>query len=115
GAGTLAVTPGIMYFGSLAVGTTKSLIGTLSASGSSVVISSAGTNSAEYTMSGIKLPLTIAAGKTASVTLTFKPQSSGAASARHRSRVTQVTRPLRKHCREQEFPPEDRYPRRATV
>ncbi len=80
GAGTLAVTPGIMYFGSLAVGTTKSLIGTLSASGSSVVISSAGTNSAEYTMSGIKLPLTIAAGKTASVTLTFKPQSSGAAS-----------------------------------
>jgi hypothetical protein len=80
GAGALKVTPGIMYFGSLAVGTSKSLVGTLSASGSSVVISSAGTNSAEYTMSGIKLPLTIAAGKTASVTLTFKPQSSGAAS-----------------------------------
>lgn len=80
GAGTLAVTPGIMYFGSLAVGTSKSLIGTLSASGTSVVISSAGTNSAEYTMSGITLPLTIAAGKTANYTLTFKPQSGGAAS-----------------------------------
>ena len=80
GAGALKVTPGIMYFGSLAVGTSKSLTGTLSATGSSVVISSAGTNSAEYTMSGIQLPLTVAAGKTANFTLTFKPQSSGAAS-----------------------------------
>jgi HYDIN/CFA65/VesB family protein len=80
GAGALKVTPGIMYFGSLAVGSSKSLTATLSATGSSVVISSAGTNSAEYTMSGINLPLTIAPGKVAYLTLTFKPQSSGAAS-----------------------------------
>lgn len=80
GMGTLAVTPATMSFGSLPVGTSNSAIGTLSASGTSLVISSAGTNSAEYSMSGITLPLTIAAGKTASFTLTFKPQSSGAAS-----------------------------------
>lgn len=79
--GGLAVSPASMSFGSLAVGTTKSATGTLTASGSSIVISSAGTNSAEYTMSGITLPLTLAAGKTASFTLTFKPQSAGSAPA----------------------------------
>jgi hypothetical protein len=80
-AGTLAVTPGTMNFGSLAVGASKSATGTLTASGTSVVVASAGTSSAEYAMSGITLPLTIAAGKTASFTLTFKPQSSGAVAA----------------------------------
>jgi|SRR6185312_4153142 len=80
GAGALKVTPGIMYFGSLPVGSSKSLTATISATGSSVVISSAGTNSAEYTMSGVKLPLTVTPGTLAYLTLTFKPQSSGASS-----------------------------------
>ncbi len=79
--GSLGATPTSISFGSIAVGSTKSTTGTLTASGTNIVISSAGTNSAEYTMSGITLPLTLAAGKTASFTVTFKPQSAGSAPA----------------------------------
>lgn len=79
--GSLASTPASINFGSIAVGTTKTVTGTLTASGSKIIISSAGTNSAEYTMSGITLPFTLAAGTTASFTLTFKPQSAGSAPA----------------------------------
>jgi hypothetical protein len=79
--GALASTPTSVSFGSITVGTTKAVTGTLTASGSNIVISSAGTNSAEYTMTGITLPLTLSAGKTAAFTLTFKPQSAGSAPA----------------------------------
>jgi len=80
-AGQLAVSPATMSFGNVVVGSSKSLTGTISASGSSVVISSAGTNSAEFAMSGLTLPLTLAAGQSTSFTLAFKPASSGTASA----------------------------------
>jgi hypothetical protein len=38
-------------------------------------------NSSEFTLSGISLPKTLAAGKSASFTVTFKPQSAGDSSA----------------------------------
>ncbi len=77
--GQFSVTPGTLAFGSVIVGANKSLTGTLSATGSSVTVTSASVNSPEFVLSGISLPLTIKAGATAPFTLMFSPQSSGAA------------------------------------
>jgi hypothetical protein len=79
--GQLAVTPTSVDFGSVTVGTTKTQSGTLSASGSSVSVSSATVTNAEFSLSGITFPLTIAAGQSVPFTLTFTPQMSGSASA----------------------------------
>jgi Abnormal spindle-like microcephaly-assoc'd, ASPM-SPD-2-Hydin len=78
--GQLSLSPTSVSFGSVNVGSTSSKSGTLTASGSSVTISSAGSNSSEFVLSGITLPTTIPAGGSASYSVTFKPQSSGAAS-----------------------------------
>ena len=53
----------------------------LTATGSSITVSNASLSTSEFTVSGISLPLTLAAGKTASFTVNFKPQSSGVATA----------------------------------
>jgi len=79
--GQLAVTPTSLDFGSVIVGTSKSQMGTLTASGSSVGVSSASVTSSKFSISGITLPLTIAAGKSVPFTLTFIPQTSGSAAA----------------------------------
>jgi hypothetical protein len=79
--GQLAVTPATMSFGSVTVGSTLSQTGTLSASSAPVTVSSIGGNSSEFSVSGISLPLTIAAGSTASFKVIFSPQASGTASA----------------------------------
>ncbi len=79
--GQLAVTPTSTDFGSVTVGTSKAQAGTLSASGSSVSVSSATVTNAEFSLSGITFPLTIAAGQSAPFTLTFTPQMSGSTSA----------------------------------
>src|ERR1017187_2060650 len=54
----------------------------LSAVGSSVVISSATTTSSEFTLSGATFPVTVSAGKSVSLAVKFVPQSSGAASGK---------------------------------
>jgi hypothetical protein len=69
-----------MTFGSVVVGLSQSLSGTLSATGNSVTVSSIGTTNNEFAVSGIALPRTIAAGTSASFTATFTPSVSGAAS-----------------------------------
>ena len=79
--GQLAVTPTSTDFGSVTVGTSKNQTGMLSASGSSVTLSSATVTSAEFSLSGLTFPLTIAAGQSIPFTLTFTPQTSGSASA----------------------------------
>ena len=79
--GQLAVTPTSTDFGSVTVGTSKTQAGTLSAIGSSVTLSSAAVSNAEFSLSGITFPLTIAAGQSVPFTLTFAPQVSGSASA----------------------------------
>ena len=79
--GQLAVTPATMSFGSVTVGSTFSQTGTLSATSAPVTVSSIGGNSSEFSVSGISLPLTIAAGSTASFKVIFSPQASGTASA----------------------------------
>jgi hypothetical protein len=79
--GQLTVSPATLNFGNVVVGQSKSLTASLTASGSSITISSAGMSTSEFTASGLTLPLTLAAGKSVSFTVNFTPQSSGAASA----------------------------------
>ncbi len=79
-AGQLTSSAGALNFGSVAVGASKVMTATLTASGSSVTITSATSTSAEFRLAGLSLPTTLAAGQSAPVSLTFTPQSSGAAS-----------------------------------
>jgi ribosomal protein L11 len=80
-AGRLTVSPSNLSFGNVAVGSSAPLSGSLSASGTSVTITSASLNNPEFVVSGISLPVTLAVGQSASFTVTFTPQASGAASA----------------------------------
>jgi hypothetical protein len=57
------------------------LPGMLSATGSSVTISSGTSTSAEFVLSGISFPITLAAGQSVPFTVTFLPQTSGTANA----------------------------------
>ena len=77
--GQLSVAPGSLSFGSVIVGQSLSQAGTLAATGNSVTISSIGTSDPEFTVSGVSLPKTIAAGTSAPFTVTFTPQGTGSA------------------------------------
>jgi Abnormal spindle-like microcephaly-assoc'd, ASPM-SPD-2-Hydin len=79
--GQLTITPSSEDFGTVTVGTNTSKSGSIGASGSSVTISSGSINSSEFLLNGISFPLTLAAGQSIPVTLTFAPQTSGSASA----------------------------------
>ena len=79
-AGQLTSSAGALEFGSVTVGASKVMTATLTAAGSNVTITSATTTSSEFHLSGLSLPTTIAAGQSVPVSLTFTPQSSGAAS-----------------------------------
>jgi len=80
-AGQLAVSPTSLSFGNVAVGSSSSFGGTLTASGAPVTVSPASPSSSEFVLSGISLPATLAAGQSATFTVTFTPGASGAASA----------------------------------
>ncbi len=77
--GQLTVSPALLSFGSVVVGQSKSLTATLNATGSSVTISSVATGTSEFVLSGQSFPLSIAAGSSATITVTFTPQASGTA------------------------------------
>jgi len=79
-AGQLTSSATALNFGSVTVGTSKTLTATLTATGSSVTVSSATSTSPEFRLGGLSFPKTITAGQSASFTLTFTPQSSGTAS-----------------------------------
>ena len=79
-AGQLTSSVSALNFGSVAVGSSKSVTTTLTATGSNVTISSATSTSPEFRLTGLSLPKTIAAGQSVPVSVTFTPQSSGAAS-----------------------------------
>lgn len=81
GSGQVSIAPATLSFGSVPVGSSKSMSATLSASGAGVTIASDSLTSSEFSVSGLPLPLTLAAGQTKSFTITFTPQSSGTASA----------------------------------
>jgi hypothetical protein len=79
--GQLAVTPVSADFGSATVGASKTQSATLAASGSSVTVSSASVTDTEFSLSGIAFPVTIPAGQSLPLTLTFVPRASGTAAA----------------------------------
>ena len=80
-AGQLAITPANMNFGSVVDGGSASQSATLTATGASVTISSAKSSNSEFSLSGLALPVTLAAGQNASFTVAFSPQGTGAAAA----------------------------------
>jgi len=76
----LAVTPATLNFGNVVVNASSALTGSLTATGASVTVTSGTSDSGEFVLSGITFPKTIAAGQSASFTVTFTPTSSGTAS-----------------------------------
>jgi hypothetical protein len=78
-AGQLAVTTPL-NFGNVVDGTSANLPASLSASGSSVTVTSANSSNSEFTLSGLSFPITIQAGNSASFAVTFTPQATGSAS-----------------------------------
>jgi Abnormal spindle-like microcephaly-assoc'd, ASPM-SPD-2-Hydin len=79
--GQLTVSPATLSFGNVIVGQKKSMTATLGATGSSVSVSAASAGSSEFSISGVSLPMTVAAGQSVPITITFTPQSSGTATA----------------------------------
>src|SRR5207302_8230886 len=73
--GQLSVTPASVNFASVAVGSSLSQAGTLTANGGSVTISSAPAVSTPFTVSGITFPITLDFGQSVSFTLTFNPHA----------------------------------------
>ena len=79
--GQLSVSPATLSFGTVTVGASASLSGSLTATGASVTVTSASSNSSEFVFSGVTLPVTIGAGQSAPFTVTFIPNASGTASS----------------------------------
>lgn len=78
--GQLGVSPAALNFGSVVVGSKATQNLTLSASSNSVTVTSDALSNSEYSVSGVAFPLTLSAGQSVPVTVTFQPQSSGTAS-----------------------------------
>jgi hypothetical protein len=78
--GKLTLTPATLNFGSVPAGS-KSLSGTVSATGNPVNVWYITTTNPEFKVSGISLPLTIPAGHSVPFTVTFAPQSAGTATS----------------------------------
>jgi hypothetical protein len=79
--GTLADSPSSLSFGTVLVGNNSSLQETLTnTGGSSVTISQANVSGSGFSVSGLSLPATLAAGQSTKFNVTFAPQSSGAVS-----------------------------------
>lgn len=77
----LGVSPTSLNFGNVTTGSSASLSLTLGASNGPVTISTAQTDSSEFTLSGLVLPTTIATGQSVGATVTFTPNASGTATA----------------------------------
>jgi len=78
--GLLTVGPATLDFGTVAVGGTANLNGTLTAGTSDITVSSAGWNGSGFNVSGITFPVTIPAGQSVGYTVTFAPETAGKSS-----------------------------------
>jgi hypothetical protein len=78
--GQLTLTPTSTNFGNVTVGAKQTRTATVSASGGSVSVSATSSTNPEFGVSGLSLPLNLAAGQTATFNFTFTPQVSGVAS-----------------------------------
>jgi hypothetical protein len=82
GSPLLTVTPSNLNFGNVTVGKSASLAVTLSASKGKVTISSDQLTSAEFSIVGLNLPVTIPSGQNLRAALRFTPNQSGTASGK---------------------------------
>jgi len=78
-AGALSISSPTLNLGSVVVGSSASVAGTLTASGASVAVTGASTNNSAFTIGGLSLPATIPAGTSTSFTVTFAPKAVGSA------------------------------------
>lgn len=79
--GTLTVAPTSLSFGSVTIGTSQALSGSLTASGGNVTLSSDSSSNSAYALSGLTLPMTLSAGQSVPYSVTFAPTAAGASSA----------------------------------
>jgi hypothetical protein len=73
----LEISPKSLNFGNVTVGSSATLSAALTAANGPVTISSDRTNSSEFVISGVTLPITIPEGKSIPVKIKFTPTSSG--------------------------------------
>jgi ASPM-SPD-2-Hydin domain-containing protein len=78
-AGQLAVSPAVLNFGQVTVGTAKTQAATLTAGNASITVRSADWRGSGYSITGITFPATIPAGQSAHFKVTFAPQAAGSA------------------------------------
>jgi hypothetical protein len=79
--GQLTVYPATLDLGSVVAGASGTASGSVVASGANVTVTAASTNSSVFNVGGLSLPVTIPAGKSTTFTVTFSPQTAGAATA----------------------------------
>jgi hypothetical protein len=79
--GQLGVSPATLPLGSVVDGTSGNASGSLTATGANVTVTAASTNNSAFSIGGLSLPVTISAGQSLPFTITFSPQTTGAASA----------------------------------
>src|SRR6266536_142616 len=82
GSPLLTVTPSTHNFGNVTVGKSATLAATFSASNGNVTISSDQLTSAEFSVVGLNLPVTIPSGQKLQAKLRFTPNQSGTASGK---------------------------------
>ena len=75
----MSVSPSVLNFGNVGVGSTSVLTGTLTAGSSNVTVSTVDETGSGYSLSGIIFPVTLAAGQQLPFSVTFAPQAAGAA------------------------------------
>jgi hypothetical protein len=75
--GGISVSPAVMNFGSVGVGGTAVVNGSLTAANSSMTVSTVDQTGQGYTLGGISFPVTLAAGQSVPFTVTFTPQAPG--------------------------------------
>jgi Abnormal spindle-like microcephaly-assoc'd, ASPM-SPD-2-Hydin len=79
-AGQLTVSPSTISFGNVTVGQTASQSGQLSAANANVTVSAGTMSNSVFALTGLSLPVTIAAGQSINYTVSFTPQNNGTAS-----------------------------------
>lgn len=79
--GQLSLSPTSINFGDVEVGSTTTDGSTLSAVGGSVTISSASSNNSQFAIAGTTFPITINAGQSVQMKVTFTPKTASSASA----------------------------------
>ena len=75
------MSPTSLSLGSIAVGSSGTASGSISASGASVTVTADSINNSAFTVSGLTLPVTIPSGQSVPFTVKFTPTAAGSASA----------------------------------